>query len=79
MKVDRFIFVIIFNDVIVADVSWRLGVSVTVAVFAHVERHLLTNFQQMRHDLRSLVLLQLIVVDGERVLGEVSGTSVGGH
>ena len=77
MKIDRFLLLLL-DDVIVADVARRLCVPVTVAVLAHVKRHLLSDFQQMRHDL-SRILLQIVVVDRKSVLREVSWPIVGSH
>lgn len=77
MKIDR-LLLILLDDVVVADVARGLGVPVTVAVLAHVQRHLLSDFKEVRHDLRR-ILLQIVVVDRKRVLREVSWPIVGSH
>ena len=64
LEIDRLLLVILA-------VGRRLGVSITVAVFAHVQR---LHLEHVRDEGGMLVLLdKLVVVDGRHVLGEVPG------
>ena len=74
MEIYRLIF-ILFDNIIVT-VSRGFCLPITIAVFAHVESHLLSDFEKVGHDLCGMIFFELVIVDGQMLLAEISRTVV---